>query len=117
MEIGGGLPRDHAKLWSSRPALGAARHGADSRPCLSQIKLELVLRSGRVRQMSLPSRTDNGPGNLEGLNPDDPGVRLLAEVARTIEPDALLLAHCGDLPGLRRGATRLILDVRERTGS
>lgn len=67
--------------------------------------------------MSLPSRADNAPGGLEGLNPDDPGVRLLAEVARTIEPEALLLAHCGDLPGLRPGATRLILDVRERTGS
>ncbi len=53
----------------------------------------------------------------EGLNADDPGVRLLAEVAQTIEPEALLLAHCGDLPGLRPGATRLILDVRERTGS
>ena len=57
------------------------------------------------------------PGGLEGLNADDPGVRLLAEVARTIEPESLLLAHCGDLPGLRPGATRLILDVRERTGS
>lgn len=63
------------------------------------------------------SPRESGPGGLEGLNPDDPGVRLLAEVARTIEPDALLLVHCGDLPGLRPGATRLILDVRERTGS
>jgi SAM-dependent methyltransferase len=57
------------------------------------------------------------PGELEGLNSDDPGVHLLAKVARTIEPKGLLLAHCGDLPGLRPGATRLILDVRERTGS
>jgi 16S rRNA G1207 methylase RsmC len=57
------------------------------------------------------------PGGQEGLNADDPGVRLLAEVARTMEPESLLLAHCGDLPGLRAGATRLILDVRERTGS
>jgi 16S rRNA G1207 methylase RsmC len=59
----------------------------------------------------------DAPGGLEGLNSDDPGVHLLAKVARTIEPKALLLAHCGDLPGLRPGATRLILDVRERTGS
>jgi 16S rRNA G1207 methylase RsmC len=59
----------------------------------------------------------DAPGGLEGLNADDPGVHLLAKVARTIEPEALLLAHCGDLPGLRPGATRLILDVRERTGS
>jgi 16S rRNA G1207 methylase RsmC len=61
--------------------------------------------------------SESGPGGLEGLNADDPGVHLLAEVARKIEPDKLLLVHCGDLPGLRPGATRLILDVRERTGS
>jgi 16S rRNA G1207 methylase RsmC len=61
--------------------------------------------------------SESGPGGLEGLNSDDPGVRLLAEVARTIEPKSLLLVHCGDLPGVRPGATRLILDVRERTGS
>jgi 16S rRNA G1207 methylase RsmC len=60
---------------------------------------------------------DSGAGGLEGLNTDDPGVHLLAKVAQTVEPEALLLAHCGDLPGLRAGATRLILDVRERTGS
>lgn len=42
---------------------------------------------------------------------------MLADVARTVEPEALLLVHCGDLPGLRSGATRLILDVREHTGS
>lgn len=57
------------------------------------------------------------PGQLDGLNTDDPGVRMLAGVAREFEPEALLLAHCGDLPGLSGGATRLILDVRERTGS
>jgi 16S rRNA G1207 methylase RsmC len=53
----------------------------------------------------------------EGLNPDDPGVRMLARAVGDIDPAALLLVHCGDLPGLRGGATRLILDVRERTGS
>jgi 16S rRNA G1207 methylase RsmC len=61
--------------------------------------------------------SETKPGGLDGLNSDDPGVRLLAAVARTIEPETLLLVHCGDLPGLRPGATRLILDVRERTGS
>ncbi|PRQ04460.1 class I SAM-dependent methyltransferase [Enhygromyxa salina] len=64
-----------------------------------------------------PNAAEPGPGGLDGLNPDDPGVRLLAEAARGIEPTALLLVHCGDLPGLAPGATRLILDVRERTGS
>ena len=58
-----------------------------------------------------------GPGALDGLNADDPGVRMLAKLARGVEPEALLLVHCGDLPGLAGGATRLILDVREHTGS
>lgn len=60
---------------------------------------------------------ESGPGGLDGLNSDDPGVRMLAEVARTIEPKALLFVHCGDLSGVGSGATRLILDVREHTGS
>jgi hypothetical protein len=53
----------------------------------------------------------------EGLNPDDPGIRMLARAVADVDPEALLLVHCGDLPGLRGAATRLILDVRERTGS
>lgn len=52
-----------------------------------------------------------------GLNPEDPGIRMLARAVAEVDPKALLLVHCGDLPGLRAGATRLILDVRERTGS
>jgi 16S rRNA (guanine1207-N2)-methyltransferase len=42
---------------------------------------------------------------------------MLARAVAEVDPEALLLVHCGDLPGLRSGATRLILDVRERTGS
>jgi 16S rRNA G1207 methylase RsmC len=42
---------------------------------------------------------------------------MLARAVAEIDPEQLLLVHCGDLPGLRGGATRLILDVRERTGS
>lgn len=53
----------------------------------------------------------------EGLNPDDPGIRMLARAVADVDPRSLLLVHCGDLPGLRGGSTRLILDVRERTGS
>lgn len=60
---------------------------------------------------------DSLPGTIDGLNPDDPGVRLLGRELATIDPHALLLVHCGDLPGLRPGATRLILDLRERLGS
>ena len=52
----------------------------------------------------------------EGLNPDDPGIRMLARAVADVDPEQLLLVHCGELPGLRGGATRLILDVRERTG-
>jgi|GEM_PF-1056526 len=64
-----------------------------------------------------PDDESPAPGGLDGLNPDDPGVRLLAQAVAKVDPRALLLAHCGDLPGLQAGATRLILDVRERTGS
>ncbi len=54
--------------------------------------------------------------SAEGLqdSADDPGVRLLAAAVRDLDPRELLLVHSGPLPGLRPGATRLILDVRER---
>jgi 16S rRNA G1207 methylase RsmC len=42
---------------------------------------------------------------------------MLARAVADVDPKSLLLVHCGDLPGLGGGATRLILDVRERTGS
>jgi 16S rRNA G1207 methylase RsmC len=42
---------------------------------------------------------------------------MLARAVADIDPANLLLVHCGDLPGHPGGATRLILDVRERTGS
>lgn len=68
-----------------------------------------------MAQRSTTGAPDRAPGRLDGLNADDPGIRMLAEVARAVDPRELLLVHCGDLPGLRAGATRLILDVRERT--
>lgn len=54
---------------------------------------------------------------IDGLNAEDPGVRLLGEALRGVPPRDLLLVHCGDLPSLPPGAMRLILDVRERAGS
>jgi 16S rRNA G1207 methylase RsmC len=60
---------------------------------------------------------DSPAGTIDGLNPDDPGVRLLGRELAGIDPDELLLVHCGDLPGVRPGATRLILDLRERMDS
>jgi 16S rRNA G1207 methylase RsmC len=60
-------------------------------------------------------------GAPDGLEPSnsgaDPGQRLLADAVAREASEGLLLVHCGDLPGLRPGATRLILDVREHTGS
>lgn len=41
---------------------------------------------------------------------------MLGQAVAAVDPSGLLLVHCGDLPGPRAGATRLILDVRERTG-
>jgi len=54
---------------------------------------------------------------IDGLNPGDPGIALLADAVRGISPSDLLLVHCGDLPGVGSGAQRLILDVREREGA
>ncbi len=54
--------------------------------------------------------------SAEGLQDSaaDPGVRLLATAVADLDPRDVLLVHSGPLPGLRPGATRLILDVRER---
>lgn len=74
---------------------------------------------GRDESGATPANPDldTQSDSPEGLNPDDPGVRMLARAVADVDPEQLLLVHCGDLPGLRGGATRLILDVRERTGS
>lgn len=56
----------------------------------------------------------------DGLNPDDPGMRLLGAVATSRQAEAMrsgegvLLAHCGDVPQAGAAARRWILDVRER---
>ena len=49
---------------------------------------------------------------VDGFNPRDPGVAMLARAINPAEP--ALLVHCGPLPGAGRNATRLVLDVRER---
>ena len=54
---------------------------------------------------------------IEGHNPDDPGVRLLGAALQNAAPHEVLLVHCGDLPGIAPGASRLVLDVRECVGS
>lgn len=55
------------------------------------------------------------PVSAEGLtnSAQDPGVALLAAAVRSVVPHDLLIVHAGPLPGLRPGATRLVLDVRE----
>lgn len=54
---------------------------------------------------------------IEGLSPDDPGVRLLGDALRGEDPQRIALVHCGDLPGVRPGALRVVLDVREAASS
>jgi 16S rRNA G1207 methylase RsmC len=49
----------------------------------------------------------------EGLRDDDPGVLMLARALSGAAPNDVLLVCCGDLPGVRVGATRVVLDVRE----
>ncbi|MCA9658889.1 MAG: methyltransferase, partial [Myxococcales bacterium] len=51
----------------------------------------------------------------EGLNPDDPGIRLLADAVGELSPEEVALVCSGMLPGLGAGVTRLITDVRERS--
>jgi 16S rRNA G1207 methylase RsmC len=52
-----------------------------------------------------------------GLQKDDPGVAMLGRTLASCDPGGLLLVHCGDLPQIRAGATRLVLDCRELEGS
>jgi len=54
---------------------------------------------------------------VDGLNPEDPGVQLLARAVRDVAAREILLVCSGDIPGVGREATRLVLDVRERVGS
>lgn len=49
----------------------------------------------------------------EGLNPDDPGIRLLAGAVANEQASEIVLVCSGSLPGLGTGATRLITDLRE----
>ncbi len=53
----------------------------------------------------------------DGLNPEDPGICLLGHEVAGLAPERLLLVHCGDIPGVAAGATRLVLDVREYEAS
>jgi 16S rRNA G1207 methylase RsmC len=61
----------------------------------------------------IPASTDA----IDGLNADDAGIRLLAAAVGDVPPARVLLVCCGDLPGVGADATRLVLDVRETTGS
>lgn len=54
------------------------------------------------------------PARVDGLNPRDPGLLLLAEQVRELAGEELLLAYSGAWPGVQSAATKLILDVRER---
>lgn len=49
------------------------------------------------------------------FNTSDPGVRLLARAVQGVPPKQVALVYCGPLPGLAPGATRWVVDVRERT--
>lgn len=50
---------------------------------------------------------------VEGLNPHDPGVRLLADAVAGERSREILLVACGEIPDVGPRATRLVLDVRE----
>ncbi len=67
----------------------------------------------------MPKRASARPGQVDGLNANDPGVGLLAAAVRRENPKGLLLVCSGALPGIDPSAPRLILDAREarRTGA
>lgn len=50
---------------------------------------------------------------IDGINPADPGIQLLATAVAKVPANDLRLIHCGGLPGIEPGCPRLILDVRE----
>lgn len=54
---------------------------------------------------------------IDGLNPNDPGIGLLARAVAGVPDHDVLLAYCGDVPGIGPRAHRLILDARERVGA
>ncbi|MEX1369163.1 MAG: methyltransferase [Nannocystaceae bacterium] len=57
------------------------------------------------------------PSPVEGINPNDPGIGLLARAVSDQPAREILLVCGGDLPGVGPEATRLVLDVRELSGS
>lgn len=61
---------------------------------------------------STPTRHDTA--RVDGLNPDDPGIALLARAVAGRPSREILLVCCGDVPGVGPEAIRVVLDVRER---
>jgi 16S rRNA G1207 methylase RsmC len=64
--------------------------------------------------MASSTRNRAGTAAVDGLNPDDPGIALLAQAVAGRPSREILLVCCGDVPGVGPAATRLVLDVRER---
>jgi 16S rRNA G1207 methylase RsmC len=52
--------------------------------------------------------------SIDGLNAEDPGLALVGGALTDADPAGILLVFCGEPPGVGAGATRLVLDVRER---
>lgn len=67
--------------------------------------------------MGSSKRDRASTARVDGLNPDDPGITLLAKAVAGRQAREILLVCCGDVPGVGPRATRLVLDVREREGS
>lgn len=53
------------------------------------------------------------PARVDGLNPEDPGIGLLARAVAGQSSREILLVCCGDVPGVGEEARRLVLDLRE----
>ncbi|MEM7153812.1 MAG: methyltransferase [Myxococcota bacterium] len=63
------------------------------------------------------TQQDTTSAHVDGLNPSDPGVTMLAQAVAGQPAREILLVCGGDVPGVGAEATRLVLDLRELSES
>lgn len=63
------------------------------------------------------TQQDTTSAHVDGLNPSDPGVTMLAKAVAGQPAREILLVCGGDLPGVGAEATRWVLDLRELSDS
>jgi 16S rRNA G1207 methylase RsmC len=77
----------------------------------------MAMHGGLASRMASLKRNRAATARIDGLNPDDPGITLLAQAVVGQPAREVLLVCCGDVPGVGPKARRLVLDVREHESS